>query len=143
MPLSEVQRRVAEIVFALAEGEGFALAGGGALIAHDIVNRTTRDLDCFGPSRDAVDQYWPAIVVALNEAAFVVEVRVASHGFAKLTVSDSVTGDTTQVDIGFDPAGRAAVTMSFGRVRALDDLFARCRQAHHEQIGSKADLGPI
>lgn len=48
--------------------------------------------------------------------------RVANHGFAKLTVNDTVTGDTTQVDVGFDPAGQAAVTMSFGRVRAVDDL---------------------
>lgn len=122
MPLSDIQRQVAEIVFSLAEAEGFALAGGGALIAHDIVDRTTRDLDCFGPSLDAVDRYLPAMVVALNDAAFVVDVRTANHGFAKLTVTDPVTGDTTQVDIGFDPAGQAAVTMSFGRVRALDDL---------------------
>ena len=62
MPLSDLQQRVAEIVFALDESEGFALAGGGGLIAHDVVDRTTRDLDCFGPSRDAVDRYWPAIV---------------------------------------------------------------------------------
>lgn len=124
MPLSDLQQRVAEIVFALDESEGFALAGGGALIAHDVVDRTTRDLDCFGPSRDAVDRYWPAIVGALQEAGFAVEVRVANHGFAKMIVSDPVTGDVTQVDVGFDPAGKAAVAMLFGRVRAIDDLAA-------------------
>ena len=114
MPLSDLQQRVAEIVFALDESEGFALAGGGALIAHDVVDRTTRDLDCFGPSRDAVDRYWPAIVGALQVAGFAVDVRVADHGFAKMTVSDPVTGDVTQVDVGFDPAGKAAVAMLFG-----------------------------
>ena len=35
MPLSDLQQRVAEIVFALDESEGFALAGGGGLIAQD------------------------------------------------------------------------------------------------------------
>ena len=34
-------------MFSLAEAEGFALAGGGALIAHEVVDCTTRDLDCF------------------------------------------------------------------------------------------------
>ena len=124
MPLSDLQQRVAAIVFALDESEGFALAGGGALIAHDVVDRTTRDLDCFGPSRDAVDRYWPAIVGALQEAGFAVEVRVADHGFAKMIVSDAVAGDVTQVDVGFDPAGMPAVAMLFGRVRAIDDLAA-------------------
>lgn len=32
------------------------LFGGGALIAHDAVDRTTLDFDCFGPTRDAVDR---------------------------------------------------------------------------------------
>ena len=60
MSLSELQQRVASLVFSLAEADGFALAGGGALIAHEVVDRTTRDLDCFGPTREAVDRLWPA-----------------------------------------------------------------------------------
>ena len=56
MSLSRLQRRVSTLVFALPEAAGFALAGGGALIAHQVVDRTTRDLDCFGPSLDAVDR---------------------------------------------------------------------------------------
>jgi hypothetical protein len=42
MPLSDFQRRVASIVFALGEAEGFVLAGGGALIAHDEGSRLLR-----------------------------------------------------------------------------------------------------
>jgi hypothetical protein len=122
MPLSEFQRRISEIVFVLAEAEGFALAGGGALIAHEVVDRTTRDLDCFGPSRDAVDRCWPAIRDALTRVGLSVDVQIANHGFAKMTVSDPRTDATTQVDVGFDRAGHAAVSMSFGRVRALEDL---------------------
>ena len=60
----------------------------------------------------------------MYEASLAVEVRVANHGFAKMIVSDPVTGDVTQVDVGFDPAGKAAVAMWFGRVRAIDDLAA-------------------
>ena len=53
MSLSDLQQRVAALVFSFADADGFSLARGGALIAHDVVDRTTRDLDCFGPARDA------------------------------------------------------------------------------------------
>jgi hypothetical protein len=122
MSLSDLQQRVALLVFSLAEADGFALAGGGALIAHDVVDRTTRDLDCFGPSRDAVDRLWPAIRDRLLSAGLEVDVRQSDHGFAKMSVTDLTTGETTQVDVGFDPAAHASIAMSIGPVRALDDL---------------------
>ena len=56
MSLSEFQQRVATLVFSLAGAEGFALAGGGARIAHEVAEHTTRDLDCFVPTRVAVDR---------------------------------------------------------------------------------------
>ena len=46
----------------------------------------------------------------------------SDHGFAKMSVTDISTGETTQVDVGFDPAAHASVAMSIGSVRALDDL---------------------
>lgn len=122
MSLSRLQRRVSTLVFALSEADGFALAGGGALIAHEVVDRTTRDLDCFGPSLDAVDRFWPAIRTALISDGLEVDVRQTSHGFAKMTVIDPTTGETTQVDVGFDPARRPTISTSIGPVRALEDL---------------------
>lgn len=122
MSLSEFQQRVASLVFSLAEAEGFALAGGGALIAHDVVDRTTRDLDCFGPSRAAVDRLWPALRDRLMSEGLAVEVQQADHGFAKMSVIDPATRESTQVDVGFDPATHAAIEMPIGLVRALDDL---------------------
>jgi hypothetical protein len=47
---------------------------------------------------------------------------VADHGFAKMSVTNAATGDTTQVDVGFDPAEHAPIATSIGSVRALDDL---------------------
>jgi hypothetical protein len=129
MPLSEFQRRVAEIVFALAEAEGFALAGGGALIAHDVVDRTTRDLDCFGPSRDAVDRCWPAIRDALTRAGLAVNVHVANHGFAKLTVN------TEHRRNGFDPARRNGAGV--GRQSA----GGRCVPSRHQRRGTRPSRG--
>jgi hypothetical protein len=122
MSLSEFQQRVASLVFSLAEAEGFALAGGGALIAHEVVDRTTRDLDCFGPTRACVDRLWPAIRDRLLSEGLEVDVHQSDHGFAKISVTDPATGETILVDVGFDPATHAPIAMPIGSVRALDDL---------------------
>jgi hypothetical protein len=70
--LSPLQRQVAAIVAGLAEAEGFALAGGAALIARGDVQRETRDLDFFGLTPEAVDGLVPAVDRALREAGLVV-----------------------------------------------------------------------
>ena len=57
---------MAEIVSGLDEAEGFALAGGAALIARGDVQRQTRDLDFSGLSGGAVDRLAPAVRDALS-----------------------------------------------------------------------------
>lgn len=57
--LTPLQEQVARIVAGLAEAEGFALAGGAALIARGDVQRQTRDLDFFGLTPGAVDLWFP------------------------------------------------------------------------------------
>ncbi len=66
--LSPLQRQVAEIIAGLEEAEGFALAGGAALIARGNVQRQTRDLDFFGLTGSAVDRLVPAVDRALRAA---------------------------------------------------------------------------
>ncbi len=98
--LSPLQERVARIVAGLAEAEGFALAGGAALIVRGDVDRGTRDLDFFGPSAVAVDRLVPAAEQALLDDGLRVG-RVIDHsGFARLLVDDG--RDRTEVDLGSD-----------------------------------------
>ena len=120
MPLSDLQRRCAIIILQLSEAAGFALAGGAALLVHEVTDRGTNDIDCFGPSVAAVDALAPAAIAALTAAGLDVDVVVMASGFAKLVVVDD--SDRTQVDLGFDPATNAAVLTSVGPVRSLADL---------------------
>jgi hypothetical protein len=46
-PGAEFQRRIATLALAACRDQGFALAGGQALIAHGIVDRVTEDIDIF------------------------------------------------------------------------------------------------
>jgi hypothetical protein len=52
--LTPFQERIAAIISGLVEAEGFALAGGGALIVRGDVDRGTRDLDFFGLTPESV-----------------------------------------------------------------------------------------
>ncbi len=125
--LSPLQEQVATIIAGLDEAEGFALAGGAALIIRGEVDRCTRDLDFFGLSSAAVDRLVPAVDGALRAAGLVVRHVQSAPGFARLIVeSDS---ERTEVDLGADarlfPAepGQPAPTLS-GEELAVDKVLA-------------------
>ena len=125
--LSSLQERVAEIVAALDEAKGFALAGGAALIARGDVGRQTRDLDFFGLTVDAVDRLAPAVRRALSAAGLTVGHARVSPGFARFIVADG--DERTELDLAADarllPAepGRIAPTLS-GEELAVDKVLA-------------------
>ena len=98
--LTGLQRAVAEIVSGLDEAQGFALAGGAALIARGDVERQTRDLDFFGLTGEAVDRLVPAVEHALEGAGFAVERVQVNAGFARLLVAGG--GDRTELDLAAD-----------------------------------------
>jgi hypothetical protein len=98
--LSALQEQVARIIAALPEADGFALAGGAALIVRGDVERGTRDLDFFGVTPTAVDRLAPAVERALRENGLDVERVQAGVGFARLIVADA--GDRTELDLGAD-----------------------------------------
>lgn len=87
MPLSDLQVRVASIVLAVPEAAGFALAGGAALIFYEVTDRATRDLDCFGPTPDAVNGLYQAAVAALEANGLHAETQQRGAGFARLNVT--------------------------------------------------------
>ena len=120
MPLSDIQLRVATIVLALAEADEFALAGGAALVIHEVVDRGTKDLDCFGPSTAAVNALIDPAIAALTAQGMSIEVMISNDGFAKLFVNDGP--NLTQLDIGFDPADHESVPSIVGPLRDLRDL---------------------
>lgn len=125
--LSPLQEQVAAIIAGLAEAEGFALAGGAALIVRGDVQRQTGDLDFFGLTPDAVDRLVPAVDRALHEAGLVVRHVQQTSGFARLIVESG--SESTELDLGADarlfPAepGRLAPTLS-GEELAVDKVLA-------------------
>lgn len=120
--LSALQERVARVVVSLPEADGFALAGGAALVASGVVDRATRDLDFFGASGDDVDRLRPAVERALIAAGLEVSRERETHGFVRLIVTDG--DDSTEVDLAADARIRPAESGPLGPMLSLEELAA-------------------
>ena len=120
--LSSLQRRVARLIAALPEADGFALAGGAALVVAGVVDRSTRDLDFFGPSPDDVVRLLHAVEQTLDTAGLDARREKVVHGFARLTVTDGA--ESTEVDLAADARIRPATEGPLGPMLSLEELAA-------------------
>lgn len=120
--LSALQQRVALILADLTEAEGFALAGGGALIVRGAVERETHDLDFLVGEAGAVDRLLPALESALSAEQLAVERRQIAHGFARLSVRGD--DDHTEIDLCVDYRLLPAEPSAIGPVLSLEELAA-------------------
>lgn len=123
--LDPLQRRLLELIREqVPEADGFALAGGGALILHGVVDRPTRDLDLF--STEARDV--PLAAAALTEAAQAEGLRVetvrSGASFRRLMVTDPPTGSATLVDLAWDARIDDVVASGLGPLLSIAELAA-------------------
>lgn len=123
MPVEPFQARVAQLALRAAAARGFALAGGNALAAHDLLSRPTEDVDLFTTQPGGPGQVLEAVRAALVADGFQVQLvrSPAEHDgeFAQLQVSRG--GRTTQLDLGRDWRAHDVVTLDVGPVLHLDD----------------------
>ena len=144
--LSALQQRVAIVLASLPDAEGFALAGGGALIVRGAVDRETHDLDYFVVEADAIDRLVPALEAALTAGRLAVERRQVAHGFARLSITSG--DDHTEVDLCVDarllPTEPSPIgpTLSVEE-RAANKLLALFSRAEARDFVDFAALEPI
>ena len=126
MPLDPLQERIARIALALPQARTLALAGGGAMIAHGLVDRATRDIDLF-TEVDADEAL--AVAVALREALVTdgFEIREAPKPphENRFTAVESDSGRSVEVEV-FADGGRLhpRVALDVGPVLHRDDVAA-------------------
>ena len=106
----------------LPEAEGFALAGGAALIARGVVDRQTADLDFFTREVEAVARLGPALEAAVTAAGMSVRRVQDGPGFLRLEVSRS--GDHCDIDLGRDARLWPIQDTPLGPTIADDELAA-------------------
>jgi hypothetical protein len=120
--LTDFQRSIAIAVSNITETEGFALAGGAALIVQGLVNRITRDLDFFSLESEAVNRVCPLIESALRSSGMDVRRMVDAPGFVRLEINQG--DDTCDIDLGHDVRLLPAVSSPIGLTVAIEELAA-------------------
>ncbi len=122
--LTPLQTRLIEIITALPEARGFALAGAGGLIVHGVIERATQDLDYFTAPGDerAVGRLGDALERALDDAGVSHLRRRDLPTFVRLEV---VAGeDRCEVDLAFDHRALPPEDSTYGPTLAVEELAA-------------------
>ncbi|WP_281269654.1 nucleotidyl transferase AbiEii/AbiGii toxin family protein [Phytoactinopolyspora halophila] len=115
-----------------AAQHGFALAGGYAVQAHDVVDRVSEDVDLFAPyeRRAEMNEAAEHTIQAYRAAGFAVATEVSTDTYVRMWVSDPATNPTgdqeyaTKVELVATPLAHAPVQLSIGPVLHRDDIAA-------------------
>lgn len=120
--LTAFQVEVARVFFSLPASAGFVLAGGAALLANDLTERPTQDLDFFHAAPD-VPRARDELEAAAAQRQWTVT-RVRDHeAFVRLEIQGD---DTVVVDLCLDsPPIRPPVVTRVGPTFAPEELAAR------------------
>ena len=86
-PLTRAQKRIIAAVMSTIADDGFAIAGGAALISAGISERPTRDLDAFSASCGDVGNVAQRLSAELRADSYLVDEHLSTPSFARLTVA--------------------------------------------------------
>jgi hypothetical protein len=122
--LSPLQEQVAALIAALPESEGFVLAGGAAMAAHSLLDRSTRDLDYFGGPTDAgvVQRLAASVEAAATGRGLRIERHRDAPAFVRFRVSDD--RDECELDLGIDYRALEPAQTPYGPALDLRELGA-------------------
>ena len=123
--LTDLQVDLAGIFFSLDAARGYLIAGGAALLAWDLIDRPTEDLDLFTAApTTSVTAAKDAFVHALHRSGYTVAVVNDGPTFCRMIVGHA--GEETLVDLAIDspPVSRPTVTV-LGPTLAPRELAGR------------------
>jgi hypothetical protein len=123
--LTEFQVEVAHVFFGLPSSSGFLLAGGAALLAQQLTDRPTHDLDLFtSPGRGDVMTVVDDFEAAVGARGWVVERIQPTATFCRIVVRRN--GQELLVDVAVDaPPGRPASVTIVGPTFDREELAGR------------------
>ena len=122
----EIHRRLARIALQVGEPYGFVLAGGYALSQNGIGDRPSADVDFFTLARDTTAFAEAVIRVreALTEDNFIVTENRMGPTFADLRITDPVTGEFSDMQMGVNYREYPPARVDIGLVLDIRDAVA-------------------
>ena len=134
MGMDDLHRRVTQVALDAAAEHGFALAGGNALLAHQLGNRPTYDVDLFTNRADGVGAAADGVAAALRAAGFRADRVDKATGLTDIFGSElgaglaewivtTADGRRMTVQLAYFDRGREPVVMEIGPVLDLEDVL--------------------
>lgn len=134
MGMDDLHRQVAQAALDAAAEHGFALAGGNALLAHQLGNRPTQDVDLFTNRAHGVEASADGVEAALRAAGFRADRVDKTAGLTDIFGSEmgaslaewaviAADGRRMTLQMAYFDRGREPVVMEIGPVLALEDVL--------------------
>ena len=134
MAIDHLHRQVAQIALDAAAEHGFALAGGNALLAHEVGNRPTQDVDLFTNQAGGVGAAAESVEAALRAAGFRADRVDKTSGLADIFgpgmgtglaewIVSTPEGRRMTLQMSYFDRGREPVSMDVGPVLDLEDVL--------------------
>ena len=132
--MDDLHRQVAQVALDAAAEHGFALAGGNALLAHELGNRPTQDVDLFTNRADGVEAAADGVEAALRAAGFRADRVDKPAGLTDIFGSEmraglaewaviAADGRRMTLQMAYFDRGREPVVMEIGPVLDLEDVL--------------------
>ena len=123
MSLTTIQAEILRLIARHTHNTSFVLAGGGAVLAHNITQRSTRDLDLFTNEPSEVPPTARAITATLTSAGYTVTPIKATNTFASFNVT-APNATETLIELATDYRLAPPVQTEYGPTLSLHDLAA-------------------
>jgi hypothetical protein len=124
-PLTSLQIEIARIFFDLDASRGYLVAGGAALLAVDLIDRPTEDLDLFASSPiTSVTEAKEELVGTLYERGYEVSIIQDGSTFCRMVVATEEGAVLVDLAIDSPPSSPPTMTM-LGPTLAPEELATR------------------
>lgn len=121
-PVPEPWPRLLGDLLAVGEPYSLVLAGGCAVLAHGLVERSGRDVDVATEHPAGMDAIAGAVRSGLVTRGWLVQTRQTEPLSAQFLVTDAATGEECAVGVRKEVLWRPPVPTGLGPALALDDL---------------------
>ncbi|WP_405856939.1 nucleotidyl transferase AbiEii/AbiGii toxin family protein [Streptomyces sp. NBC_01515] len=120
---------------ALDSGHAYrlVLAGGYAIQAHDLVSRTSQDLDLATDAADSMNEITGVVATGLESKGWVIHVVEVAPRMARLLATDAATGEACELDILKEIFHRPPTQTAAGPTLSRDDAVGLKVRALHDR----------
>lgn len=123
--LTDIQVTVAQIFFQMPDSRGYVVSGGAALLASNLIDRTTDDIDLFASTPiQTVTSAKRSLIAALKDQGFTVQVGRGSMTFCRLLVSNRDAHTVVDIAIDSQPIKPPTITV-LGPTLEAEELAGR------------------